>query len=275
MKLAFSTLGCPDWTLDQIASCIETSQYAGLELRGLRREFSLPDCPELAPDRRAAVRRRFEGLGCALFSVDSSAKFSSPEAAERAEAVDEVRRYAELGAALGSQFIRVFGGNLGEGYSVADTVPFMAQSLREAADAAAAAGLSVIVETHDAFCRGEDLAAVLNAADHRACLALWDIHHPLAHGESVPDTLRHLGGRLAHTHTKDARTVDDKREYCLFGEGDLPYREVFGSLRDAGYEGYLSLEWEKAWHPDIAEPEIALPHYAEAARRLLAEIGAS
>ena len=25
-----------------------------------------------------------------------------------------------------------------------------------------------------------------------------------------------------------------------------------------GYDGYLSLEWEKQWHPEIAEPEIAL-----------------
>jgi sugar phosphate isomerase/epimerase len=253
---------------------VEANRYEGLELRGLQREFSLPDCPELAPDRRAAVHRRFAGLGCSICSVDSSAKFSSPQPEQRAQAVDEVKRYAELGADLGASFVRVFGGNLAEGHSMAQTIPFMAEALRKAADAAAAAGLKVIVETHDAFCRGQDLAAVLEAADHPACLALWDIHHPLAHGEAVADTLGFLGPRLAHTHTKDARTVGDKRQYCLFGEGELPYRDVFQRLRAAGYDGYLSLEWEKAWHPDLPEPEIALPHYAEAARRLLAEIGA-
>ncbi len=30
-----------------------------------------------------------------------------------------------------------------------------------------------------------------------------------------------------------------------------------------GYDGYLSLEWEKQWHPEIAEPEIALLHYKQ------------
>jgi sugar phosphate isomerase/epimerase len=289
MKLAFSTLGCPDWTLDQIASCVEANGYEGLELRGLQREFSLPDCPALAPGERAAVRRRFEGLGCALCAVDSSATFSSPEEQERSKAVDEVRRYAELGADLGSRLIRVFGGNLAAGHTMDETISFMADSLRRAAEAAAEAGLALVVETHDAFCLGADLARVLAAADHwlrasapdaedakpdhPACLALWDVHHPLAHGESVADTVRHLGSRLAHVHTKDARTVDGQRGYCLFGEGDVPYREVFTALAEHGYTGYLSLEWEKAWHPDLLEPEIAIPQYAQAARQLLAEIG--
>jgi hypothetical protein len=36
----------------------------------------------------------------------------------------------------------------------------------------------------------------------------------------------------------------------------------------SGYDEYLSLEWEKQWHPEIAEPEIALPQAVPLLHRL-------
>ncbi len=37
------------------------------------------------------------------------------------------------------------------------------------------------------------------------------------------------------------------------GEGEVPVREIIGLLAAGGYAGYLSVEWEKYWHPDIEE----------------------
>ena len=36
-------------------------------------------------------------------------------------------------------------------------------------------------------------------------------------------------------------------------------RESLAALRAAGYDGWLTVEWEKRWHPELAEPEVALP----------------
>ncbi len=273
MKIAFSTLGCPDWTLDQILACAEDNGYEGLELRGLQRELFLPKAPALAPSERAGVRRRFEDIGCPIVCVSSSAKFTSTEQAERDKNVDEVRAFATLGADLGARLIRVFGGTLEPGQTIEELLPTMAEAGRRAAEAAQEAGLTVVIETHDAFCRGRDLARVVEAVAHEAFQSLWDIHHPLAHGESVTETMAALGPSLRHVHTKDARTVEGKRAYCLFGEGELPIAEILRALKAHGYGGWLSLEWEKMWHPEIAEPEVALPHYARTMRRLLSEVG--
>jgi hypothetical protein len=42
-------------------------------------------------------------------------------------------------------------------------------------------------------------------------------------------------------------------------------------LAKGGYRGYYCLEWEKRWHPEIEEPEIAFPHYAKVMREYLAK----
>jgi sugar phosphate isomerase/epimerase len=70
---------------------------------------------------------------------------------------------------------------------------------------------------------------------------------------------------ITHTHLKDhiRGTPGDERTYklCLVGEGDIPIKAIVKQLMDDGYDGYFSLEWEKKWHPDLPEAEIAYPGF--------------
>ena len=43
----------------------------------------------------------------------------------------------------------------------------------------------------------------------------------------------------------------------------LPLKAVISRLRQDGYEGFYSFEWEKRWHPELPEPERALPRYVD------------
>ena len=114
MKLCFSTLGCPGWSLEQILDCVRTCGYEGVELRGLQGEMMLPDALPLAPPERADVRRRFEDLGCKAACVSSSANFTAADPQVRQEKLDEVRAYADLAADLDAGLIRVIGGQIPE-----------------------------------------------------------------------------------------------------------------------------------------------------------------
>ena len=49
--------------------------------------------------------------------------------------------------------------------------------------------------------------------------------------------------------------------YALTGEGEFPFDTMFASLAAIGFDGFVSFEWEKHWHPELAAPEIALPHF--------------
>ena len=45
MKICFSTLACPAWTLDQVVNIAASSGYDGIELRFLEGEDSLWKLP--------------------------------------------------------------------------------------------------------------------------------------------------------------------------------------------------------------------------------------
>jgi len=47
------------------------------------------------------------------------------------------------------------------------------------------------------------------------------------------------------------------------GDGQVPHQAIDQVLKNGNYHGYLSLEWEKRWHPEIAEPEVAFPQFVE------------
>ena len=50
-------------------------------------------------------------------------------------------------------------------------------------------------------------------------------------------------------------------------------KEQVRVLAAAGYEGLYGFEWEKKWHPEIEEPEVAFPHYAKTMAGYLAAAG--
>jgi sugar phosphate isomerase/epimerase len=73
-----------------------------------------------------------------------------------------------------------------------------------------------------------------------------------------------LGRRILLAQVKDARPDParaDGWQLVLLGEGEVPVRDMLALLSAGGYRGWVSVEWEKRWHPEIAEPELALPQH--------------
>jgi hypothetical protein len=58
---------------------------------------------------------------------------------------------------------------------------------------------------------------------------------------------------------KDAKLGPLGASFCPLGEGDIQVKKLLIRLQGIGYTGWVSLEWEKAWLPGLAEPEVILP----------------
>jgi sugar phosphate isomerase/epimerase len=56
------------------------------------------------------------------------------------------------------------------------------------------------------------------------------------------------------------------------GDGDVPNIEALQLLKDAGYKGYLTFEWEKAWHPALPDAHVAFPDYVTKMKGYLARL---
>ena len=269
-KLSFSTLACPAWTIDRIVGAAVASGYGAVDFRGYLGDVELPDSPAFRRGGLEEIVSRVRDAGLEVSCLSSGAKMSAPDAAARERQLDAMRRYAELCEPFGCRQVRVFGGAAD---GIADPVANAAETLVAAAEIAKDAGIEFAVETHDDWTDTAKLRAAFDAAGRPDGVALlWDVHHPWATKGEAPETsARNLFPYVRNTHWKDSRPLPGgKRRLCLPGEGDVPLRAAWDALAAVGYDGWFTFEWEKRWHPEIEEPEIAIPAFAAFLRRLAA-----
>lgn len=272
MKLAFTTLGCPAWDLGRILSSAKKFGYDGVDFRGYLAEVDLYKLPEFTSEIDN-TRRTIEKSGLEVPAVSSSARAFPRNEEDKINILNEFKEYVKIADGLHSPYIRVFGGGIGE-------TPFekalkdATDNVREMVKALAGYKANILVETHDEWTDSAKLKALVDNVASERLLVLWDVHHPFRMcGETPEQTWKNLGDKVRYTHFKDSISTDGKNyKYTLLGKGDVPLKEIVSCLKKGGYDGYLTLEWEKRWHMELAEPEIALPQYIEEMRNIIGSI---
>jgi sugar phosphate isomerase/epimerase len=272
--IAFSTLGCPGGTWKQILETADRLGYAALELRGIAGEMDLPKVPELSGTRLAGTKKDLAALGIVVSDLGASARMHEKDPATREKQLDEGRRFIDLAQAMEVRYVRMFGDRIPEGEPKEDVMKRVVEGFQQMAAYARPAGVTVLIESHGDFTRSPDLEEILTRVGSPQFALLWDAHHSYVAGREQPkDTYAKLGKWVRHTHLKDSKPEGADRRYTLVGKGEVPVKEQVRVLASSGYGGYYCFEWEKKWHPEIEEPEVAFPHYAKAVGEYLAEAG--
>jgi sugar phosphate isomerase/epimerase len=274
--IAFSTLGCPAWSWKTILEQADQLGYAALELRGVAGEMDLTKVPELSGSRLAATKKDLAALGLVISDLGASARMHEKDPATRAAQLDEGRRFIDLAHALGVKYVRMFGDRIPEGEPRGEVMTRVVEGFQQMAAHARSAGVIVLMESHGDFTKSKDLVAIESAVRSDGFALLWDAHHTfVAGGEAPADTWAAIGRLVRHTHLKDSKADGTNRRYVLTGTGEVPVKAQVSVLAKAGFKGYYCFEWEKKWHPDIEEPEVAFPHYARTMAEYLTAAGVS
>jgi sugar phosphate isomerase/epimerase len=264
LPLAFSTLGCPKWTFPQILDFAQQHGFAAVELRGMLGEMNLPARPEFAPDKIVQSRREVSSRGLKIACVSSSAAMHDEDPQKRAQQLADARRFIDLAATLGAPYVRVFGNDIKGPRE--EVIARVAAGLHELGEYAGPRNVTVIIESHGDFTDSPTLKDILTRANSEHVALLWDAHHTFATSHEEPEiTVGQLGKWIRHTHLKDSVVDGKDRRYVLTGKGDVPVERQIRALVNMGYKGMYCFEWEKVWHPELLEPEIAIADYAKVA----------
>jgi sugar phosphate isomerase/epimerase len=263
IKLGFSTLGCPGYGIDQVIALAKNNNFSGVEIRFMRGEVDLPTLDEFSPRTIGETRRRFDDSGIQVVCIDTSVRMNSLDEGERRKQLESSRVLCRIAEGLRAPYLRVFGGPIPGNQDRDATVDAIAKGLSKVADELSARGVTALLETHDQFSTSESIRDLFSRGAGGNLGILWDTLHTYRHGESGAHTWAQLGQRIKLVHVKDsARSSAEGFDLVLTGEGTAPIPSFLEVLKTANYNGYVDFEWEKAWHPEIEEPEVAIPHFA-------------
>lgn len=264
MRLAFSTLACPDWKVPQIMTLASACGYEGIELRFVENEDSLWKLAVFRGEGLTATKNALGDAGLTICCVDTSCRFHFPDPKERARWIGEGERMAELAAALAAPGIRVFGDMIQPGADRDSTRSWIAESMRTLADKIASTGVEVWLETHGDFAGSAETASVLDEAARSTIGVIWDPANCYVESQERPrEGASILGATIRHMHFKDLEVHGKEWKPVLTGQGNFPLKEVQEALSKIGYKGFVSFEWEKKWRPEIEDASIALPQFVQ------------
>jgi sugar phosphate isomerase/epimerase len=266
--LSFSTLGCPDWNFTQITNFAVKHGYKGIEVRGIQREMNLIQCEIFKPQNIKATLQLMQEKKLRFVNLGSSATMHFSEGAERKKNLDEGKRYIDLAQQLNCPYIRVFPNLFPKEQERNQTIDLISKGLVELGEYAKGSNVMVLMETHGELVQIDDLEKIMQSANHPQVGLVWDFTNMWTITKEAPATMyTRLKKYIFHTHIKDAKLVDGKPHYTLLGKGDVPILDAVSLLANGGYKGYYSFEWEKLWHPEIEEPEIAIADYPLAMKK--------
>ena len=259
LQWSFSSLGCPELDLPGIVALAKRHGLEKLELRTVEDRVDLPDLFRERYGEPAELARYLEGEKVKVVSLDASLKLvgNGPEDRESLVA------FAEWADGLGTPYIRIFdGGSFAPELAEADLKECLETiNWWRAEKGRNGWSTDIMVETHDCLTASGAIRE-LQASLEEPVPILWDTHHTWKKaGEATADTWSVVQPYVPHIHLKDSISKPSARHpftYVHLGDGEFDLRGTLQLLQDSGYEGIVSIEWERKWHPYLDPMEEAL-----------------
>jgi len=177
----------------------------------------------LTPEELAAGRKEFEAAGLKILS-GGNIDLKGDEA--------KIRAMFEYAKAAGMPMIVCAPSQA--------TIPTVEKMVKEY-------NIRVAIHNHGPedkfFPSPQSVLEAVDGRDPRMGLCI-DIGHTARTGVDVVESLRLAGKRLFDLHVKDLKDLKVSKSQCIVGEGAMPMREIFTTLKKMNFKGGCMLEYE-------------------------------
>jgi L-ribulose-5-phosphate 3-epimerase len=294
MRTAGHTMGTPELNVDEAAILFSKMGMAAIEI--IFQDNYKCGFNWNTTDREVMeYKERIRGLGIeASCIVAYASDYNHHDSVKREAAINECRRCIEIAHILSAKYVRIYGGTFLDGdEDYGKKRETLAASMRLLADEGAEAGVGLVLENHfNTMTTGPAMTygivkeinkanvgilydqaniTFLSGEDYKKCI---DIQKDKIFYIHVKDLIfkkeggKFLAGSVSHVK-EDERAVSSR----VLGEGILPWPNIIKELYDIGYDGYLSLEYERRWHPqDLPPAEIGMKKGLDYVKEILKSI---
>ena len=183
----------------------------------------------------------FSGAACGSSMVQASAE-------KRREVLEDIKKWVDATDSLGASHLRVFGGKLPHGTSVKQGTDWVVETMKPAVEYASKKGITLGIEDHAGVTQSADVCLeIMRRVDSPYAGINLDITHFIPTGAEDPYAqIKACIPYATNTHIRDH-----------FDDGTpIDMDRVWSMFRDAGYKGYMSVEYEGKEDPMTGVPKL-------------------
>ena len=213
-------------------------------------DFSIKFFPKRDAETIDQTRDALEKHNITACMIACYSDFTHPDPVQRTQELTDLKADILLAKALGAEFIRVTAGQNHPGTEHAAGVQWVTDGFRRAIDAAEKHGITLAYENHtkgapwdywDFSQPTEIFLEILDALSDTPLGICFDTANPLVLSEDVLALLEQVVHRIVVVHIFDLREVG-VFEPVRVGTGASPIPQIFSRMRQADYDGWLSIE---------------------------------
>ena len=264
MKFSFSTYGWNRRGWQDLCTAAKDGGFAGIEVHSISEPMFNEKSGLFDPAMANAAHREMTEAGLCIPCIDTHCNIA--DAAHFDECCAEIGEALTRAKNLRVPYVRI--GTRACSAPEADQLAAAGAVMEAVLPAARQAGVTLLAETIGIFSDTDKLCAALNTFACDSLAALWDLEHTVREGGETPEkTVKNLGVYIKHVHLKDSVETENGTEYRLVCEGTLPIGAMMRALYSLNYDGFISMEWDPKWMPDIESLELISLHFVNTMSR--------
>ena len=238
----------------------------GLRIDGLEFYNNFADVKD--PANWPKIRKAVEDTGMVIPMMCASPDFTIPDAALRKKEVEHEIKAIEMSAALGAKYCRVLSGQRRKDITREEGMDYVVESINACIPVAEKFGITLIIENHykDDFWTEPEFAQMMDVfvdlvsrIDSPSFGVNFDPSNAIAAGEDPLELLEKVKHRVLTMHASDrylaSGTIEDLRKaeggsagyvsffkHGVIGKGLNDYDAIFKTLKDVGFDSWISIE---------------------------------
>lgn len=201
------------------------------------------------------VNELLHRLGMEVSSYSIGNDFVLADSRERKEQVEYMKESIGTALKLGTGIMRVFSGDKKEGMSFDEAEDWIVECFKQVTDLAEEKVITMVLENHGLLAgKSSQVKKIIDRVGSKALKSNADVGNFMLVNEYSLDAVKYLKEKIDFIHLKDFKKVSEEDGYVaidgsvyqgvVLGEGDVPIAEIIDYLKEYGYKGYLSIEYE-------------------------------
>lgn len=255
MKLAFSTNA---YTRYPLLDALEGIKRAGFEAVEILADVPHAYPPQITPKLTSDIAAALGRLGLSVSNINCNCSFGywkhappepyfepsliSPNPQHRADRTAMILKTLDFAQEIGAANISITSGRTLGGMPPSQAAKQFTESIKPILDKADSTGVNVGIECEPGLFLEYvvELRDWIDRLNHPRFGANLDIGHSVVAGESIPQVVNLLAGKIWNMHIED---LPGRKHYHMIpGEGTLDWAALKKALREIQYDRFLTVE---------------------------------
>ena len=285
-KIAGHTMGTPEYNIFEAIELFRRIGLDGIEIvvqDGYSCGLPTKCSKELLERVKECAQNQIEIVCLTPYN----SYFNSLDASVCACEIEAIERVMDYCAFLGAKYIRVYGGNIapGEEDHWEEKYQRLLASMRYLGEKAAEKNVVLVIENHFntmTVSARQSADTIREIANDNVKILYDQANLTFTCNEGYQEAIEIQDGLIAYMHVKDFVFKGQNREFIssddvshpdeksrnvitrIVGQGVLEWPQILAAMKSHGYDGWLSLEYERRWHPDdIPDASIGMKQSAD------------